>query len=126
MAVPQVRNRATAAREALEQAQVSRHILPCSYKSIHISWLVADQFNLTLNHQVPVLNRVLFDKQALRDALAASLGPDAHPEQLQHLQQVERQISRCVLSCKHINWQVCSGILRGWPGVACMRPPTIW
>jgi hypothetical protein len=49
----QVKNRATAAAEALEQAQ------------------------------------------ALREALAASITPDADAKQLQHLQQVEREISRC-------------------------------
>lgn len=48
-----------------------------------------------VKNRATVATEALEQAQALREALAASITPDADAEQQHHLQQVEREISRC-------------------------------
>jgi hypothetical protein len=51
-----------------------------------------------VKNRATVAAEALDQAQALREALAASIMPDADAEQQQHLQQVEREISRCTVA----------------------------
>lgn len=55
----------------------------------------SDCVNLQVKNRATAAQEALEQAVALREALAASLAPDADPAQRHHLQQVERQISRC-------------------------------
>jgi hypothetical protein len=64
-------------------------------KAGYIPPVIYTMSSIQVKNRATVAAEALEQAQALREALAASITPDADAKQLQHLQQVEREISRC-------------------------------